>query len=167
MSHVAVTFEDLLADFNETAGRWKAFFAEHPAAAEVATDIAGAGTIGGLAWHIYAATTRICERLQSEPVSDRRGFRDAHKDLAAAWELQATSADTLGRILGGASEAWLEEVITLPTRSAGEITTSRRKLCLHAFVHTIRHWAQIGPIVRQNGFAPGWPQDILGSQSIR
>ena len=59
MSHSAVTLEELLGHFQETAAKWKAFFAANAGASEVATDITQSGNIGALVWHIYAASVRL------------------------------------------------------------------------------------------------------------
>lgn len=162
MSLAIATFEDLLADFELTAAKWKEFFRAHPGAAEVATDIAGTGTVAGLVGHIYAAAVRNSERLIGDPVTEL----GAVNDLAAAWELEAKAAANLERFMAGADEARMAEVVHVKLRM-GEMDMSRRKMCLHIFVHTIRHWAQVGPLVRQNGFPVGWPQDILFSEAIR
>jgi uncharacterized damage-inducible protein DinB len=164
MSHAAVTLEDLLADFEATAAKWKAFFAANPDAAEVATDIANRGNIGSLVWHIYAASVRLSERLLGEPVTDLEATNP--QDLDSAWELQSRAAANLRQYFESTEEAALNEVFRFQTRAGGEISASRRKICLHIFVHAIRHWAQIGSIVRQHGFPPDWPQDILMSSAI-
>jgi uncharacterized damage-inducible protein DinB len=163
MSHSAVSLEDLLADFDATAAKWKDFFAVNPGAAEIATDIASSGNIGALVWHIYAASLRLSLRLLGEPITD---LEAAVKNVDLAWELQGRAVANLRRFLEAASEADLNEIFVFSTRTAGEISASRRKICLHIFVHAMRHWAQIGPIVRQNGFPPGWGQDILFSPAI-
>jgi uncharacterized damage-inducible protein DinB len=163
MSHAAVTLEDLLADFDLTAAKWKEFFAANPGAAEVPTDIAGSGTVGGLVCHIYAAAVRNSERLFGEPVSEL----GTAKDLDAAWELKSKASANLQRYLKSADDASLDEFRRLQFRAAGELAVSQRKLCLHIFVHAIRHWAQIGPLVRQAGYPVGWAQDILFSSAIR
>ena len=106
---------------------------------------------------------RNYERLFGEPTTE---FGTA-KDLAAAWELQSKASASLRDFLKSASDASLDEVRRLQLRMSGEVALSRRKICLHIFVHSIRHWAQIGPLVRQNGFPVGWPQDILFSSAIR
>jgi uncharacterized damage-inducible protein DinB len=164
MSLAAVTFEDLFADFQLTTTKWKKFFAANPAAAEVPTDIAGSGTIGGLVSHIYMAAVRNSERLMGEPIND---FKATTRDLAGAWELERTAAVNLRRFLATADNALLDETLTFTTKAAGDITVTRRKQCLHIFVHTIRHWAQIGTLVRQAGYPVGWAQDILFSSAIR
>jgi uncharacterized damage-inducible protein DinB len=164
MGLVAVTLEDLFADCELTTSRWKKFFAANPAAAEVSTDIAGSGTIGGLVSHIYMAAVRNSERLLGEPIND---FKATTRDLAGAWELERTATASLRRFLATADEATLDGTLTFTTKAAGEITVTRRTLCLHIFVHSIRHWAQIGPLVRQAGYPVGWGQDILFSEAIR
>lgn len=165
MSLAAVTLEELLADFDLTAARWKEFFAANPAAAEVPTDIAGSGTTGALVWHIYAASVRLSERLLGEHGTNFSA-PTLVKDIAGAWEMQALGAANLRRYLASATDASLDENLTFTTRM-GEITNTRRKICLHVFVHAMRHWAQIGPLVRQHGFPVGWPQDILFSSAIK
>jgi uncharacterized damage-inducible protein DinB len=163
MDHAAVTFEELLGDFEATTARWKQFFTTHPDAAKVATDIAGTKSIEALVCHIYLASIRTTERLLSEPFSEP-GSTD---NLAAAWALEARAIANLRRFFETATDSTYDEILRFQTRAAGEIVASRRKLCLHIFVHAIRHWAQIGTIVRQHGYPPGWVQDILGSKAIR
>jgi uncharacterized damage-inducible protein DinB len=160
-----VTLEELLADYDLTAAKWKEFFAANPAAAEVPTDIARSGTIGALVWHIYAASVRLSQRLLGEPTSDFASV--AAKDIAGAWEMQVFATAKLRGFLEGADDAALDEMLRFEIRTMGELTASRRKVCLHVFVHAMRHWAQIGPLVRQNGFPVAWPQDILLSAAIR
>ena len=166
MSHIAVTLESLLADFNETAARWRLFFAEHPEAAEAPTDIARSTRVAELVWHIYGVAYRHSERLLGLQVTDLEGANPV-KSLEAAWDLHATAADNLAYFLAQTRDLDLDKVFAFQTRTAGEVTGSYRKLCLHVFVHTIRHSAQIGPLVRQHGYAPGWPQDIFFSKAIR
>ena len=166
MNHSAVTIEDLLADFDETAMRWKQFFASNPGASLIPTDIAKSENIGALVWHLYAASLRLSMRLLGEPVGDFEGMSPV-RNLDAAWELQSRASVNLRRFLETTNEESLDEIFRFQTRVAGEIAASRRKICLHVFVHTIRHLAQIGPIVRQHGFTPDWPQDILFSHAIR
>jgi uncharacterized damage-inducible protein DinB len=165
MSHTAVTLEDLLSDFDETAAKWKQFFAANRGAAEVVTDIANRDNIGSLVWHIYAASVRHSERLLGEPVTDLEGILP-QKNLDSAWELQSRAAANLRRFLESTDDAALNEVFHFQTRVGGEASASRRKICLHIFVHAMRHWAQIGSVVRQHGFPPNWPQDILFSKAI-
>lgn len=162
MSLVAVSLEELLDDFDLTAAKWKEFFKANPAASDVPTDIAGSGAVAGLVCHIYGAAIRNFERLTGEPVTQL----GTAKDLPAAWELHAKASAGLREFLDEADDTVLDEVRRIQLRTA-ELAVTRRKICLHIFVHSIRHWAQIGPLVRQNGFPVGWPQDILFSSAIK
>ena len=105
MNLTAVTLDELLADFELTAEKWKEFFAANPAAAEVPTDIAGSGTVGALVWHIYAAAVRHSDRLLNEPLSE---FPGAAKNLASAWELETRASANLRRFVAGANDAALD-----------------------------------------------------------
>jgi uncharacterized damage-inducible protein DinB len=168
MSHSAVTLEDLLADYEMTAARWKNFFQANPDAAMVSTDIAGSKNVGELVWHIYAASFRTAQRLLGEELSDF-GSLSAVRNISTAFALQAEGVKKLRQFLEAASEATLEELFEIRPPGAAKPVASgtKRKLCLHVMVHAIRHWAQIVPLLRVNGFRPDWPQDILLSEAIR
>ena len=166
MPHCAAPLEELLADFNLTAVRWQAFFAENPEAADAPTDIARSTTVAQLVWHLYAASYRQSERLLALPVTDLEGG-DPPRDFDSAWKLQATASENLALFLAQAEDEAFDRILTFQTRSAGEVSGTYRKLCLHVFVHAIRHWAQIGPIVRQHGYTPAWMQDIFFSSAIQ
>jgi uncharacterized damage-inducible protein DinB len=165
MSHSAATLEDLLADHEATADRWKSFFEANPDAALVPTDIAGSKNIGELVWHIYAASFRLAQRLLGEELSDLGST--TVRDIPAAFALKDEAAKKLRQFLANASEATLEEPFEFKSRLMKQpITGTKRKLCLHVMVHAIRHWAQIGTLVRIAGYPPDWPQDILFSKAI-
>lgn len=166
VTHSAVTMEELLADFELTAARWKAFFAANPGAADVPTDIGRTGTTGALIWHIYAASVRHSERVLGEPISDLEGTMPV-KDVTGAWELQARAATNMRRFLATADEATLSTPHAFTTRKSGDVSVTWRKLYLHICTHAIRHWAQIATIVRQAGYPPDWLHDILFSPAIR
>jgi len=173
MAFCAVTLQDLLADFDLTATKWKQFFAKHPAAGEVPTDIIGAGTVGdcagtvgSLAWHLYLASVVHSQRLLGEPVTDFVATTPV-KDMAPVWDMYAQGSAKLHQFLASTSDKALDTVIPVLTHLGTEIEMTRRKLCLHIFIHAIRHWAQIAPLVRQHGFTPNWPQDISFSPAIQ
>ena len=167
MDHSAVTFEELLADYEATAARWKSFFEANPDAALVPTDIAGSKNIGELVWHIFAASFRLGQRLLGEELTDP-GSSTPVRDIPAAFALKDEGVKKLRQFLANASDATLEEPFEFKSRLMQQpITGTKRRLCLHAMVHAIRHWAQIGTLVRIGGYPPDWPQDILFSEAIR
>jgi len=165
MAFTAVTLEEMLGDFDQTAAKWKGFFAANPGAAKVPTDIANSGDVGGLMWHLYMASVVHSQRLLGEPVTD---FDHAPvKDIAGAWTMQELGSANLRRFLSTTDERALDTSLVLRLRSGADLEIRRGKLCLHVFVHAIRHLAQVGPLVRQHGFSVGWPQDISHSAAIR
>jgi uncharacterized damage-inducible protein DinB len=167
MSHLAVTLEDLLADYEATSARWNNFFTANPAAALVPTDIARAKDVGELVWHIHAASFRLAQRLLGEELTGPDPFSATH-GTPAAFALGAEAVKKLGQFLASASEATLEEQFEFKSRLTQQpISGTKRKLYLHVMVHAIRHWAQIATIVRRAGFPPDWGQDILFSEAIR
>ena len=73
----------------------------------------------------------------------------------------------LQKFLSDVDDASLEEVIALQTVSAGTIHASRRKLFAHVLLHSMRHWAQLTTLLRENGFKTEWPKDLLFSEALR
>ncbi len=167
MSHCAVTLEDLLADFEANSARWRRFFEANPGAALVPTDIAGSKNIGELVWHIYSASFRHAQRLLGEEVTDLESFTTV-RNIPAAFALEAEAVKKLRHFLENVSETTLDELFEYKSRITQRLVSgTNRKLCLHVMVHAIRHWAQIGTLVRLAGYPPGWPQDIAFSEAIR
>ncbi|QNI31030.1 DinB family protein [Alloacidobacterium dinghuense] len=166
MEHSAVTLEALLADYEATAARWAKFFEANPGASLVPTDIAKSQNIGELVWHIYAASFRHAQRLLGEQVTDLEGTVTV-RDIASAFALKDAAVAKLLQFLANTSEASLDEQLEFKSRITGRVSYgSRRKLCLHVLVHAIRHWAQIGTLVRIGGYPPDWGQDIWYSEAI-
>lgn len=47
------------------------------------------------------------------------------------------------------------------TRSAGVLLTSRKTVLFHALFHSIRHYAQLGTLIRAHGYKADRPGDYL------
>jgi uncharacterized damage-inducible protein DinB len=163
MSLQALSCDEMLADFHQTADRWFAFFEANPGALEVRCDIAGTETVGQLASHIYAACVRLSQRLLEQEMSQYSTGLDG--SLATMRGLQQEGEANLRSFLLSATPESLNEKVELKTR-AGVIHVSRRKIFLHAMIHAIRHWAQVASVLRQNGFKTGWIHDFLGSSAV-
>jgi len=59
------------------------------------------------------------------------------------------------------SDTGWDEEVQFQTRSAGMLLTSRKTILFHAFFHSLRHYAQLGTLVRQQGYKTGWYGDYL------
>jgi uncharacterized damage-inducible protein DinB len=57
-------------------------------------------------------------------------------------------------------------VMEFPTRSAGVVRASQRKIFAHAMLHGVRHWAQLATTLREQGRATDWAHDFLFSDVI-
>jgi len=66
----------------------------------------------------------------------------------------AIIANYLGSAIA-ANEADWDGTLTFPTRSAGELTASRRKIFIHALLHGVRHWAQLSTPSAPQGLQAG------------
>jgi uncharacterized damage-inducible protein DinB len=160
MTQPALTATELL-DWNDlTAQRWKELLAANPDALEFPCDVYGAETVRGLLRHIIAVELRYAERLSGEPVTPYEQVPDG-----SAEELFAMHDQSIARyrkLLDDESIDW-EEKLEFTTISAGKRSASRRRILFHAFLHGIRHYAQLATLVRRQGVKPDWPMDFLFS----
>jgi uncharacterized damage-inducible protein DinB len=126
----------------------------------ISCDVYGVGTVRGLLRHIVAVELRYSERLSGEPVT-----RYEQVPLGSAEELFAQHDQTMirySKLLADDSIDW-DENLEFTTISAGTRTATRKKIFFHAFLHGIRHYAQLATLVRQHGIKPDWPMDFLFS----
>ncbi len=155
--------EELLQWNDLTAQRWKALLAANPAALEFPCDVYGVGTVRGLLRHIVAVELRYSDRLSGEPVTPYEKVPEG-----SAEELFAQHDQTIARyrkLLADDSIDW-EEKLEFTTISAGTRTATRKRILFHAFLHGIRHYAQLATLVRQRGIKPDWPMDFLFSGAM-
>jgi uncharacterized damage-inducible protein DinB len=114
--------------------------------------------------HILAVELRYAERLLEEAVTEYDQLPTATVDeLFAAAE---RSANKLRQFVKSADEAQWEKIMTFPTRSAGTLSASKRKIFAHALLHGMRHWAQLATFLRQQGHKQPWPHDLIFSDVL-
>ena len=161
-------FDHLLAYRDQETARWAALFEQHPDALRVACDIAGEKDVAGLVYHIFAVERRHTERLLEVSVSAIETPRPAE---FANWQgLGRLEKDARGKIAqfhAKATDAELDKMMTIQTRSAGSVTMSKRKLYGHLLIHGARHWAQLAPLLRQAGFKQDWLHDFLFTEAVK
>jgi uncharacterized damage-inducible protein DinB len=58
--------------------------------------------------------------------------------------------------LVGATDEDLTVVMEFPTRTAGVLRASERKMFAHAMLHGVRHWAQLATALREKGHGTDW-----------
>lgn len=164
MAAPGITFAELLADNEASTAKWQTWFEAHPQALEVLCDVADSKTVGELVHHIFTVELRHAQRLLGETPTVHEG--DPDTSLAVLFALHGKADQKMQSFLAHTSEAHAAEVLHFTLLSGRQVSASRRKLFAHIMVHSIRHWAQISTLLRQNGFHVSWHADLLSSPAM-
>jgi uncharacterized damage-inducible protein DinB len=157
MSSPDLSAESLLAWNHATAQGWHALAIEQPLLLALPCDIHNSTNVGQLLHHIVAAELRYAERLTDAPASDYAAIPHATAD-----DIFSTHERAVGifhNLLAAPGFEWDGE-IEFPTLTAGRRRAKRSAVFQHALLHSIRHYAQLATLARQNGLRPQ-PMDIL------
>jgi uncharacterized damage-inducible protein DinB len=160
-----LSFGELLDYSAEESNHWRDFFQQHPDAMDLPCDIAQTKTVRELVLHIVVVQMRYAERLLNMPITDYAKLEG--KSGEELFALGRKSLEDLRSFAIAANDADWDGMLTFPTRSAGELTASRRKIFIHALVHGVRHWAQLSTYLRQKGYKQDWQHDFIFSGVIR
>jgi len=153
-----VSAENLLAWNDSTAQRWRDFIIHNPAVLLLPCDIRNGKTVADALQHIVAVELRYAQRLAGLPESPYSEIpKDSINSLHNAHELALTLVRNL---LANPNYDWSVE-LTCDTISLGRLRASRETILLHLTLHSIRHYAQLATLVRQQGFKTTWPMDYL------
>lgn len=155
---VAFTGLELVEWVEQTSLQWKRLIAAHPEILTFPCDIRETKSVAELLQHIVAVELRYAERLHELPQTDYSSIPFDTVD-----RLFATHARAMGmlRPLLERDTAWWETVLEMQTRSAGTLRATRRTVLLHLLTHSVRHYAQLGTLVRHHGIAPDFQMDYL------
>lgn len=157
-----LSFEILLAYTRGETRHWYEWFQEQPQdALEVQIGIGRMATVRNVIVHIFAVELRCAERLLGEEVTPYDAVPSG--SLNAIFAVGGQARDKLERYLTQADASHLRTAVTFPTASGVLISASAFRVVSHYFIHGIRHWAQISTALRQNGYGPQWPHDLLSS----
>jgi len=157
MSEPALTATEVLAWNESTAQNWREMIESHPEILALPCDIYGVQTVGQLLQHIVAVETRYAQRLAGIPET---GYEAIPYDTAAELFAAHQAAMQIFRTQLAESEDW-ERTMDFKTISMGVLRTSRKTMFFHALLHSMRHYAQLGTLVRQHGFKVPFPMDYL------
>jgi uncharacterized damage-inducible protein DinB len=160
-----LSFGELLDYSAEESNHWRDFFKQHPEAMDLPCDIAQTKTVRELVLHIVVVQMRYAERLLNMPITDYAKLEG--KSGEELFALGRKSLEDLRSFAIAANDADWDGMLTFPTRSAGELTASRRKIFIHALLHGVRHWAQLSTYLRQKEYKQDWQHDFIFSGVIR
>jgi len=158
-----ISFSELLAANEAETQKWRKWFDEQPASVlDVPLSIALAKNVREFLLHIFAVELRYAERLQGLPITAYETLpTETASDL---FDVGERARGMYREYLTKTSDADLGSVIEFPTRTAGILRSSKRKIFLHAMLHGVRHWAQLATALREGGYATNWGKDFLYSE---
>jgi len=157
--HEPVLSANALLEWSDvTAQRWRAHVQDNPAILSIPCDVRGSSTTADLLLHIAAAELRYAEQLFGRSPTDYKDLSSASADAIFGTHDRAIAL--YRSLLAQSSYPWTE-LFTVVTRSAGELTATRRDVFLHGLLHGIRHYAQLATLARHHGYPPQWQMDFL------
>jgi uncharacterized damage-inducible protein DinB len=157
MKEPALTANEALKWLDSTSGKWRQMLGANPQILALPCNVARTTTVGGLLQHIVAVELRYAERLNNQPESDYANI--PFDTVDAIYATHDSAAALYTQALDSGCD-WDEE-IEFNTRTAGRLRASRKTVFFHALFHSIRHYAQLGTLVREHGYPTDWPGDYL------
>jgi uncharacterized damage-inducible protein DinB len=155
---LTVSAEKLVKWNDDTAQHWRDFILVNPAILPLLCDIRNGKTVADTLQHIVAVELRYAQRLTGLPESPYEEIpKGSINSLHSAHEL---AISLIRNLLARPDYDWSTEVM-FDTISLGRLRASRETILLHLLLHSIRHYAQLATLVRQQGFRPTWPMDYL------
>jgi uncharacterized damage-inducible protein DinB len=152
-----LTAPELIAWVEKTSNGWRKLLASHSELLAVPCDINNVQTVGQLLQHIVAVELRFAERLADLPATDYANVPYDSVEKIYATHDQAFAM--VHKLL--ASEVNWDESIEFSTRVMGPARSTRKTILFHLLLHSIRHYAQLATLVRQQGVKPDWSMDYL------
>jgi uncharacterized damage-inducible protein DinB len=157
MTEPALTATEALKWNQATNDSWRKLLTANPEILALPCDIMQTSSVAQLLQHIAAVEVRYAERILGLPETDYANV--PHDSVEAIYATHDRAMELYRRALDSGMD-W-EEQIEFQTRSAGVLLTSRKTILFHALFHSIRHYAQLGTLVRQHGYKTGWFGDYL------
>lgn len=155
-----LTFTEMLDANERETLRWKSWFERQGnEVLELPINVAQAKNVRELLLHIFAVELRYAERLFGLDVTPYEALPSASQDdlFRVGEKARAMYGDYLSR----ANDEDLAIVLEFPTRTAGMLRASKRKIFAHAMLHGVRHWAQLATALREHGHPTDWHHDFI------
>ena len=155
-----ISFTELL-DWNEReTQKWRTWFERQDASVlDLPIRIAQTKDVREFLLHIFAVELRYAQRLNDEEVTPYESLPTG--SVADLFGIGDRARVALRKYLADATDDELKSVQEFPTRTAGTLRASERKMFAHAMLHSVRHWAQLATALREAGHATDWGKDFL------
>jgi uncharacterized damage-inducible protein DinB len=161
---VAITGIELLDWVDQTSRGWKKLTTAHPEVLTFPCDIRETKSVAELLQHIVAVELRFAERLNELTETSYESI--PYDSVAAIYATHDRAMELLRPLLERDGEFW-ETVLEMKTRSSGIVRATRRTVLVHLLTHSIRHYAQLATLARQQGVPQNWPMDYIAMHAIR
>lgn len=163
---VGISLQELLVWNQASASFWKAYLDDNPHLLELPCDIGGTANVQEFVRHVWGVELRWNQRLAGLPVTAKEQMPAGPLDVL--FDLHNQAVEIFRGLLAAPDESWDEPyVLDMDWVPPEARTVSRRKIGLHALLHSERHWAQLATLVRTAGFPSGFKGDLLFSQALR
>ena len=161
---IGISFQELMHYNDAETRRWREFLEQHPDTLDLEVGIAGAKDIRGLIVHIFAVELRYAERLLGAAPTPYEQLPTGSLD--EIFSIGDTARQKIKQYLAQATDTDLTTVLTFETRTAGTLSSSKRKIVAHTLLHSTRHWAQVATALRQHGYKQDWQHDFIFTDAL-
>jgi uncharacterized damage-inducible protein DinB len=148
-----LSLSDLIEYTEWERGKWQDWFAQNgDGALAISAGPHGDGrfqSVGDLVLHIFSAEKRYIDQLSNRPITDTSSI--ASDSAVAIFDFGRQSRADLKEFVGTVpAQEWEAPQEFAILNNA--LTATPRKIVVHVLMHEIRHWAQIGTLLRLNGY---------------
>ena len=157
MSQPVLTAHDVLEWNRKTTDAWRKLLTAHPEILALPCDVARVTHVAQLLQHIVAVELRYAERLLGQPETDYASI--AYDTVENIFSTHDRAMQLMNQALEH-NRDW-DTTIEFVTRTYGPARASLKTIFFHSIFHSIRHYAQLATLVRQNGFKIDLPGDYL------
>jgi uncharacterized damage-inducible protein DinB len=133
-------------------GKWYDWFQQHGDSVLV-TSVGPHGdgrfqTIGDVVRHIFSAEKRYVDRLSNRPITDTSAV--SNSNMEALFHFGRQSREDLKQYVKALGPHQWDVVFEFSLMNS-TLRATPKKIIVHTLLHEIRHWAQIGTLLRLNG----------------
>ncbi|MGC2194700.1 MAG: DinB family protein [Terriglobales bacterium] len=129
------------------------------AALDLPCDVASAGSVRKLLFHIFTTELFFANRVLDESKVDYENL--PHATLQDLFGLSVTAQEKFQQFLATASHEEWAKPVPLGFR---DFKASKRKMMMQVVMHSIHHRAQLATFLRQQGFKQDWTHDFIVSK---
>jgi len=163
-----IKFDSLLRYNEQETAHWREWFAKQPEAVlEIPAGDAPLhmGTLRDLLFHIQIVEWVYAKVLQGESWEGEWQKFD-RTTVAGIFAIGAEAQPMLRAFADSATEEQLTRGYQITSGRGQTVAGSGRKFLIHVLLHSIRHWAQVAVLLRQQGHATDWQHDFVFCDAI-